>query len=125
MKTLALLALVFAAGCTDSYLTGTTEWRVQLGSYDDPICSGTMILDWSDPTQDMQFGTYDGSWDCAPYYGGVAHADLRDDGTMFLDLERYPGAFSGVRATYTGGDSRQIIGEMSITQLVPFAAYLK
>jgi hypothetical protein len=120
MKRLLLLAL-FAVGCDDGYLTGDTEWRVQLGT----LCSGSMQLDGLDPTQDQQLVKFEGTWTCDGWYAGRAVADLRENGMMFLDLETTPGAFRGVRAQYTGGSRREIIGEMLIAVQVPFAAYMK
>lgn len=123
MKRLVLVLLLLA-GCDDGYLAGTTEWRVHLGG-DDPICSGSMQLEGFLPTQDMQVAKFDGTWECEGWYAGRAVADLREDGMIFLDLETTPGSFRGVRATYSGSPRREIIGDILITEQIPFAAYMK
>lgn len=103
----AIIAVVFLviSACDN----GDT-WSVRVGEWEAPICTGVASL--SEPS---------GTWMCGRY-GGSAHADFRDDGRVFLDLETAPGFLNGVRARMEGDDV--ISGDILLdNEIVPFVAH--
>lgn len=112
-----IMLALFAVGCGTSLppSDGTTDWSVTLGNWETPTCEGTMKLA---PAAD---GRLTGSWACGTF-GVAAHADIRTDGRVFLDLETSPGFLNGVRGTLADDDA--IAGDILLDgSLVPFAAY--
>jgi hypothetical protein len=116
-----LLLLAFLVGCGGSTINeGTTDWSVTLGNWESPTCEGAMRLA---PTAsaDTSLARFVGEWKCGTFER-VAHAEIRPDGRVFLELETSPGFLNGVRGTLADDDA--IAGDILLDgQQVPFAAY--
>ncbi len=120
-----ILLALFVVGCGEASLPvdSTTNWSVTLGSWEAPMCgNGTMTLRPSAQKAPFEGATYlEGTWGCG-VYGTAAHADIRDDGRVFLNLETEQGFMNGVRGTLEAGDA--IAGDILLDDaLVRFAAY--
>jgi len=115
-----MLLALFLVGCGGSISDGETSWSVTLGNWETPTCEGTMSLA---PTvsADTNLSRFVGEWKCGAFER-EAHAEIRPDGRVFLDLETSPGFLNGVRGTLADEDA--IAGDILLdNEQVPFAAY--
>lgn len=120
MKTTLLILTGLLIGCGENTPLNETTYRVALGSWQAPMCTGAMTLTPNTvPEPHGMPPAFVGSWNCGSY-GTRASGTINPDNSLFFDLETTPGFLNRINGTLVGD---AISGSITLNgRQVPFVA---